>query len=330
MAQQLFLGIDGGQSSTRAAICDQRGRLLGAGKAGPANHVHEPGGMARLEKALRESLLAAWQAAGFSRDTELPAFRAACCGMTGGVEQTPALMAQLARIENLVVDYDLPTAHAGALAGEPGAIVIAGTGSVAYGVNAAGQSARAGGWAHIMGDEGSGYDIGRQALRAAARAQDGRGPRTRLLEAVLAFFQQDDLWQVRMLVYSQAVDRQRIAQLAPLVVRAAEGGDLTARTILDQAGEALAEIGQAVLVRLGMAQTPARLSPVGGVFQAGPAILEPFERALRAGAPQVTIVPPAYPPVLGAVLIAMKAAGLSIDKRRRGQLLLASRELGAR
>jgi glucosamine kinase len=330
MEQQLFLGIDGGQTSTQAAICDQAGQLLGAGRAGPANHLHEPGGAERLQRALRDSLQAAWRQTGFDPAQRFPTFAVICCGMTGGGEPIPGLLGQYAAWGQLLADYDLATAHAGALLGAPGVIVIAGTGSAAYGTNSAGQTARAGGWAHLMGDEGSGYDLGRQALIAAARAEDGREPATCLLPAVLAFFEQDRLWQVRQLVYSPAVDRARIAQLAPLVFQAARQGDAAAQAILERAGQELAELGLAVLRRLGLQQQAVRVAPVGGLFQAGEGLRVPFARHLQSGAPQAEVVEPACPPVLGALLLALKAGGVAIDLPLRRRLQAAAQQLGSK
>ena len=335
---QFFLGLDGGQTSTLAVICDRTGRLAGVGKAGPSNHVHEPGGFERLERALAGSILAAWQEAAADIDQEraspdgppesIPVFVSACCGMTGGVEYVPGFIGKVARIGRLTVDYDLITAHAGALVGEPGVIVIAGTGSVAYGVAPDGRTARAGGWAYLMGDEGSAYDIGRQALAAAARVEDGRGPASCLLEDILTHFHRLSLWEVRSLVYSAQFERAEVAALAPLVSRAADLGDSVAVAILDRAGKDLAELAVAILRRLDMDRLPAQFAPVGGVFQAGQAVLAPLVGRLRAIAPLVEIVPPRYPPVLGAVLIAMKSVGVVPDAALLSNLDQAAHRLG--
>ncbi len=316
-----FLGIDGGQTSTLAVIVDGAGRLLGTGRAGPSNHIHEPGGIERLRQALHGSLSAAWTDAGLAREAgRLPELEAACCGMTGAGEYVQELIQEAAHIRRLRVEHDAVTAHAGALLGEPGAVVIAGTGSVAFGVNAQGQTAHAGGWAYLMGDEGSAYDIGRQALVAAARAEDGRPPHTRLLADIPAYLGMSTLWEVRSLVYSPGFGRAEMAALAPLVSSAAGQGDRAAQAILDGAGASLAELAATVLRRLGMEGEPARVAPVGGVFRAGEVILQPFERALRDLCPRAILTPPALPPVLGAALLALKMAGILIDEKIQAHL----------
>lgn len=324
MSTRYLLGIDGGQSSTLALLCDQTGAVLGVGHAGPSNHVHEPGGKERLENALRESVQAAFADA----DLPLAPLAAACCGMTGGDEYVAHLLSTIVTIKRLQVEQDLVTAHAGALAGEPGVIVIAGTGSVAFGVNATGQRARAGGWAYIMGDEGSGYDLGRQALIAAARACDGRGPTTSLLDSIVQHFGKKTLWDVRMAIYAGEIDRPAIAQLSHLVVAASAAGDQVARSILNRGGQELAEAALAVLGKLGMLEETTKVSTVGGVFQAGDAILEPFASHLLGAAPHVQIRQPIYPPVLGSVLLALRLAEIPLDASIRQQLDMASNWLG--
>ncbi len=324
MSGRYILGLDGGQTSTQAALCDDTGALLGVGHAGPANHVHEPGGLARLERALHESALAAFADGGL----EPAPLAAACCGLTGvGQAHVAALWPAEVPAAALVVEHDSVAAHAGALAGEPGAIVIAGTGSVALGVNAAGERARVGGWSHIMGDEGSAYDLGRQALVAAARAHDGRGPATSLLGAILQHCHAQTLWEVHAAVHGGEIDRAGIAQLARLVVAAAVGGDAVAQGIVERGARELSEAAAAVLRRVGLLEQEAAVAPVGGLWRAGQVLLEPFSRHLAAAAPRAVVRPPLYPPALGAIILALRAAGIAMDDGVRRKLAAASLRL---
>jgi len=215
-------------------------------------------------------------------------------------------------VQHLIAEPDMVTAHAGAFGGGPGVIVIAGTGSIAYGKDAAGQQARSGGWGYAMGDEGSGYDIGRQALMAAARMEDGRGPHTSLLAALLDHFQLASLWEVRTALYGGKISRPQIAALAPLVFQACRQGDEAAQWIVDQAACHLAQLATAVLGRLCW-EEPAYVTPVGGVFQAGETIMNPFQTKLKARCPDARVVPTRYPPVIGALLLAYRAGQVSID-----------------
>ena len=162
---RLFLGIDGGQSGTEAVIGDASGRILGRGSAGPCNHVGAAEGRAKLTRAVTESLGAALAAAGLNG--EGIQLEAACCGMSGGPDDKREILAELLPAGRLEVVTDAHIALTGALAGFPGAIVIAGTGSIALAETAGGRTARAGGWGYVFGDEGGAFDLVRQALRAA-------------------------------------------------------------------------------------------------------------------------------------------------------------------
>jgi N-acetylglucosamine kinase-like BadF-type ATPase len=181
-----------------------------------------------------------------------------------------------------------------------------------------------------MGDEGSAYDLGRRALVAAARAVDGRGPETTLLPAIISHFRKSSLWEVRSLVYEGKIDRAGIAQLARLVVQAAQGGDPAASALLEEGALALSEIAWAVLARLKLDKGETPVVPVGGLFQAGSLLWDPFSIYLRKRAPRVRIVSPLYQPVIGALLLAFKAGGLAIDAPLHDQLRLADQQLGSK
>ncbi|RPJ51490.1 MAG: hypothetical protein EHM21_02595 [Chloroflexi bacterium] len=323
-----YLGIDGGQTSTLAVISDRQGNLCGVGNAGPSNHIHEPGGMERLRSALADSIGIASAAISLFENNpgHKPHFRAACCGMTGGVDYVPSLISDYAEIERLVTHVDIVTAQAGALAGQPGVVVIAGTGSIAYGVDATGRSARAGGWAYLFGDEGSAYDIGCQALTAAARMSDGRGPDTMLLARILEHFHAEQFWDVRTLVYSAGFERAQVAKLAPLACQVAKEGDQAAQEIFDRAGVSLGEIALAVLRKLEIT-ADAQVACVGGVFNAGRLIIEPLTRFFEMRWPGVMVRTPVFAPVIGAILLALRADGVELDLNLLERLAQANRLL---
>ena len=200
---RLFLGVDGGQSSTVALVGDETGRITGIG--------HGPG-------CQRESAIeAAVKAAGPTGIT----FEAACFGLSGGPAGREALVRESVRADRYIVTHDAAIALTGALSGESGVIVIAGTGSIAYGRNGEGRSARAGGWGYAFGDEGGAFDLVRQALRAVLREEEGWGPRTALRGALLEAASADDANELMHRFYTPEWPRERVAALAPLVDRAA-------------------------------------------------------------------------------------------------------------
>src|SRR5262249_10106068 len=141
---KLFLGVEGGQSGTTAVIGDETGRVLGTGEAGPCNHAAAAEGRAQLARAVTGSPGGA--GAGARPEPATVSFEAACFGMSGGPDDKQAILASILRTNRLVVTTDAVTALAGATAEGQGIIVIAGTGSISFGRNAEGRSARAGGW----------------------------------------------------------------------------------------------------------------------------------------------------------------------------------------
>src|SRR5882724_11195801 len=228
---KLFLGVDGGQSGTTAAIGDETGRVLGTGEAGPCNHAAAGEGRAKLERAVRGSVGSACAQAGL--DAETVEFEAACFGMSGGPDDKREILAAILRVKRLEVTNDAVIALAGATASGQGIITIAGTGSIAFGRNGAGQTARAGGWGYIFGDEGSGFDIARQALRAALRMEEGWGPATALHDTLLQASGASDVNGALHLFYTREFPRSRVATFARLVDQAAVDGDQVAIQILN-------------------------------------------------------------------------------------------------
>lgn len=295
---ELILGVDGGQSSTMALLAASDGRVLGVGDGGPANHIHEPGGPERMERSLRDAVQSTFASAGL----DAAPVESACFGMTGGMELVPAVVPRFLQAGLLTVHHDTVTALAGASRGEPGIIVIAGTGAIAYGRTSDGREARADGAGYLLGDEGGGYWVGLRALNAVARAVDGRGPDTRLVRDVPPALGQPDYAGVHRAIYSQQVARPEIAAIAAVVSQAADAGDRVAQRILGEAGARLAETTLAVRRRLQMDEPT--IYPSGGVFRAGDWVLDPFRAAIGAAAPEARLVMPAYPQVVGALIVA--------------------------
>ncbi len=307
-----FLGVDGGQSSTIALIGDDKGRIVGWATAGPCNHVGASEGRAKFLRVMHECLSQAAARAGLSG--EKPKFKAACLGMSGGPDDKSALLKELIDADRLVVTHDAKIAWAGATSGKPGVIVIAGTGSIAYGENAQGESARAGGWGYIYGDEGGGFDIARQALRATLREHEGWGPRTALTPALMELTESADANEALHRLYTADWPRSRVAELAIAVDRIASEGDPIATDILRQSAQNLALLSASVQRQLWNEQTytagPIQISWIGGVFQSQ-ILLERF-RTLIALNGFNTPQPPQRSPAAGALILAYRAAGLPL------------------
>lgn len=304
------LGIDGGQTGTRVLLASPRGAILGRGEGGPIRHLFGEGG-----SEARAAIEAAIRAAYADGELTPGPVAAAVCGITGVRSGTP----EAAKVETAVrgvvgpqrleVIPDYVTNLLGASNGAPGVVVVAGGGSVAYGVTADGREATAGGFGYLLDDAGSGYGIGRTALSAAIRAEDGRGESTALVGAVLDDFGVTDLEEIKAIVYAPGFDRSRITSLAWLVPVVAAGGDKVAELILVQAAAELALAAVAVIRRLFEPNETVTVYPTGGVFDAGALLMGPFEARLQAACPRAEIGTPANPPVVGALVRALRLGG---------------------
>ena len=310
----LFLGIDGGQSHTHAVIGDEAGRILGRGRAGPSNHADEPGGDERLRHAIIQSASAALRALG-GPPLERCAFDAVHCAMTGSDTAVKARIIRelLPTARRLTVGHDAPAALWGATGGAEGIVVIAGTGSAAYGETRAGRSGNAGGWGYLFGDEGAGFWLAREGVRAAMRAADGLDPPTSMGQRVLEHLGAVSLRALAVDVYAGRVSRDRLAGLAPLVHGAAIEGDEVARTLVERGGGELARLAARVVAQLDFGRGKMPVAPVGGGFQMR-LVREAFERSLAATVEQASIVRPRFGPEVGALIGAYRLAGLTISE----------------
>ncbi len=303
------IGVDGGQTSTSAVLADEQGSLLGAGISGPANHIHEPGGVERVRRSLFDAIGRAIAAAAI----EIPGIACAYLGMTGGGPAMEDVCRPAVAAESVVLGHDSLIALYSVTFGRPGVVVIGGTGSVGFGRSADGVEFRTGGWGYLMGDEGSGYWIGLQALNTITRAADDRGPRTSLSKQVLEQFECETLLDLHRRLYGGEIGRPEIAGIASTVGRAASSGDRVSKTILDEAGRQLGTLATAVILRLRMGQTPVLVGMAGGVFDAGESVRSPFIEAVQRVAPDAQFILPRIPQAAAAALLALEHIGVSID-----------------
>jgi N-acetylglucosamine kinase-like BadF-type ATPase len=299
---RIFLGIDGGQSGTTALIGDEAGRILGRAEGGPCNHVAAEEGRERLRRAIQESVGAARAEAGLDPTAR---FTAACCGMSGGPDDKRAILEAILPADRLIVTTDAAIALAGATPSGRGIIVIAGTGSMAFARNPAGETARAGGWGYLFGDEGSAFDIARQALRAALRMEEGWGPATILREKVLQVGGAVDANQLMHRFYAPDWPRDRIASLAPLVDAAAEAGDSVAAEILQYAALQLAMLASAVRPLVCHAEEMTAVAFSGGVFRSQ-MVQERFRQLVEVD-PRTECMAARHSAAEGALFEAMRA-----------------------
>lgn len=267
MTSDLILGVDGGGTSTAAAIAaaDDLHNILGRGTAGPSN-PQTVGPEAAIEQ-INQAIESAFSAAGLPPRE----FASACIGLAGAdrVADQAALHEWSDRRQLtgrlLVVNDALPVLYAANPDG-CGIALISGTGSFCFGRTRDGETARAGGWGPLFGDEGSAYRIALDGLRAAATSADGRGPATGLTESFLAALKRSSAVDLISAIYDPAMTRARIAALSHVVFDAQSTGDVVAEEILAEAARGLVDQVAAVADRLGFTPGPFALALTGGVL----------------------------------------------------------------
>ena len=289
----LFLGIDGGGTQTTCVVGNETA-VLGTGIGGGSNVVRVG------EQAAGQALTTAIRRACAAAKVDPSDILDACIGAAGAAR--PEIQEALCRIVSSLIPGaievvgDTVTSLEAAFGEGPGVIVIAGTGSIAYGRNALGQTARAGGWGFAVSDEGSGHWIGRTALSAALRARD-EGAIPKLLDEARMIFgasSEEDL-------IVKANDAPDFAALVPAVLAAADAGDVLSSRVLSLAGDELASLAKALIARLFAATDKVPVAMVGGVFRNSALVRQVFYNSVRSACPPAEVQPAIVEPVLGAL-----------------------------
>ena len=305
MEQQRYVfGIDAGGTKTICLLADERGHILAESRGGGANL--QAAGELEVEKVLHQVM----EEALGERDIR-PA--AICLGIAGvdrddDAEAVRGIMKRIGfKARALVVNDALIALVAGA-GDRPGVVVVSGTGSIAYGRDARGRAARAGGWGYLLGDEGGGFWIGRAALTAVVRQFDGRGPRTVLTEMILAQMGLNSPPQLIHAIYVRGLHRYAIASIAPVVQQASDGGDAVAAEIIDRAAAELAAAAASVILRLDMRGDSFPTVLAGGIFRGLPSLIGKVAGRIAEIAPRSDVRQLTAEPALGAVTLALAAA----------------------
>lgn len=312
---RLYLGIDGGQSSTKCVLVAETGQILGQGVGAGVLHLAASGGREQFIFAMREAIQAAFADAALS----LSPIHALGMGLSG--VETPAspearlaaeLLALILPADAYAIENDGVAALLGAHLGAAGLILIAGTGSIAIGLRRDGQYIRTGGWGWLVGDEGSAVWIGMAAVRTVFHALDSMTAPTRLTETFCAHFKVERVYDLKRIVYAGDFGARGFAALAPMVGEVAATGDRAAQEIIHIAGRDLARMAIVSRRKLDFGDLPVPLSLIGGVWAHVQGLKAAFLQALRAA--PLKISDPQLPPQLGAVILAMHSVGADIPK----------------
>ncbi len=308
------LGIDGGGTKIESVLADEAGDVL-ARATGPGANLRrvKPEELRRALSACFDSLRSS---AGL---TELRP-ETVCAGFAGASDPDAQAMArqvlsELLHPRSLFLVGDMEVALEAAVGAGPGVVLVAGTGSIAFGRNGAGRTARAGGEGarrnaagELTGDAGSGFDIGRRAIEAILQTE------TILAEAVLAVLGAERVEDLKTWLAPERA--QELASLVPLMTRAARRGDPVARHILEQAGVALAELAEGVLRELALLDADVQVYASGGVLTESPEVLTSVRAALGRAAPRAMVERLETSPAEGAVRLAQR---LWLAERSRAQ-----------
>ncbi len=307
---ELFLAVDGGQSGTVAVLATADGTILGVGRGGPIRHHEEPD----AERFVREGVTVAISRA-MRGATEGSPVAVCCLAITGSTRMAEsAARACVTADHYLALESDTFAALASGTGGAGGIGLIAGTGTVALALSRSGAQITLGGWGWLLGDEGGGFWIAMESLKAAVRDVDGTGRATALTMALPQLLGESDLRTVYNLVTGKRLDRTAIASLAPTVVSIAEAGDTVAAGILDRAATHLTELVVATIAAAPFLEEDERIVVAcGGVFQPDGWVTTAVARHIVERAPGFRMIVPRVAPVVGALYLALGERGITVD-----------------
>src|SRR6202035_1250471 len=303
---RFIMGVDGGATKTLAAVMDLRSKTLHLAHGGPSNE--DAVGAESAVKALLQTAEEAIARAGIGAQD----LAAAVLAVAGTDTAAVAANVRAARTDAWIVVNDVVCAWATATGAGPGIATISGTGSNVFGVGPHGRSWRAGGWGHLLGDEGSGYWLGVQSIKAALRDREASGPETALSAAAPAFFGASSVEALASLVYSKPLTKSEISACAAQTARLADAGDAVARSLYELGARELAVQINAVIHMTGLVEDDTfPVGLIGSAFKAGPVFIEPLVRAVHEHAPHARIDTVEMAPVGGSLLLAARACGHS-------------------
>ena len=320
-----ILGIDGGGTHTRALIANAEGAVLGVGKAGSSNY--HTVGITQAVRAVADAIDAA-RTAGRVHGQASGAF----LGLAGvrtaadhlAFREPLAALGLVKSSERLGLDHDLRIALAGGCGDRPGIVVIAGTGSAAYGRDRNGVTAQSGGWGWLLDDQGGGTWFALKGLRAVMEAADGRGPRTRLEPALFAELGVTSAREAMQWTMRPDTARSQLAALAPVVLAAAEDGDKVAAALMIEGARQLSRMAAALVEPLDFGGDPISVVPAGGLLGHAE-YLSAFRSALEKTGHPFLLVESPVPPIGGAAFLAADLAGITLTEEARRRIGEASR-----
>ncbi len=295
-----YLGVDGGGTRTTAVVADGNGNVLA--KADGKSINYNSVGLIRAKENMREIILWLLDACGIKK------FHTAFIGMSAistraGMAETKAFADGIIPADKIIMDSDVYIALSGLDATSECAVVISGTGSMAAGRTKEGKVIHTGGWGYILGDEGSAYNVALDAIKAAIRGYEKSAPETALTEMVKEHFEIENFLELINIFYNPPMERSVIAKFAPKVFECAKNNDDVANKILMDNAKQLASTTLALLHNLSSCKI---LGTWGGMFEHNEDYLNMFKQYIKNDFPNIDVGLLTNPPVIGAVLAAIR------------------------
>jgi len=311
--EKYVLGVDGGGTKTEVILVNRTGTIIARTRGGSTNYQAVGGERLKLELSnLIEKI---------TSKTKIPTNKIYCLflGLAGaGRKSDRQAIAKLFDDsdfkDKISVDSDAIIALAGAFSNRHGIILIAGTGAICFGKNAENKVVRAGGWGYLLGDEGSGYFIGRNAIQAALKDFDGRGEKTLLRNVLESKFNLNSIDEIVPLIYRNKLDRVAIADLAPLVFDQAKEGEPVAQQIIKETGSEMGKLAKAVAVRLGFTNEKVNVALIGSIFKQRDMLINEINKELFEVSWDIEITEPDFDPTIGAAILALEKGGVCVDE----------------
>jgi len=307
------IGVDGGGTKTEFVLLSYSGNVIGRAKGDSTNYQAIGG------EKLKDELLKGFTALMNSTNVSSSKINLIFLGLAGAGRESDrkeimALFSDTEFDQKIAVDSDAMVALAGAFGTGPGIIIIAGTGAICFGKGSSGLIVRAGGWGYLLGDEGSGYFIGREAIIAALKDHDGRGEKTSLRGSLEKHFNISSIDQIIPHIYQNRIDRVAIANLAPTVFEQALQGDIIAEEIIRRTGKELGILARAVAQQLNFGGNEIKVALIGSIFKQKDLLINEISKELYEVTWNIAINDPIFAPQYGAALLALQKSGIEINE----------------
>jgi len=311
---QYVIGVDGGGTKTEFVLLDFSGNIIGR-ERGESTNYQVVGG-----EKLKQELIDCFSRLLNSTNVSSNKIEQIFLGLAGAGRESDrkeivALFRDTDFSEKITVDSDAMVALAGAFGTRPGIIIISGTGAICFGKNSEGRVVRAGGWGYLLGDEGSGYFIGREAIIAALKDLDARGEKTKLRKKLEEHFELSSIDQIIPQVYQNRIDRVAIANLAPIVFEQTNQGDTIAEEIIRNTGKELGRLAKAVAQKLNFKADEIKVALIGSIFKQKDMLINEISKELYEVSWNVEIIDPMFAPQFGAAMVALQKSGIEINEQ---------------